>query len=63
MPITTDVTPCQPDNVQYGIPEELRVVVRVQVDEAGRDDQAVGVEHALGVGRVDLPEPRDAAVP
>ena len=31
------------------IPEQLRVVVRVQVDEAGRDDQAVGVEHAVRV--------------
>ena len=56
LPMTTDVTPCQPDNVQYGIPEELRVVVRVEVDEPGRDDQAVGVEDALGVGGVDLPE-------
>ena len=26
------------------VPEELRVVVRVRVDEAGRDDQAVGVD-------------------
>ncbi len=35
---------------QVRIPEELRVVVRVQVDEAGRDDHPAGVEHPVGVG-------------
>ena len=31
------------------VPEHLRVVVRVDVDEPGRDDVAAGVEHALAV--------------
>src|SRR6185503_11961141 len=31
------------------IPEELRVVVRVQVDEARRHDQAAGVDHLVGI--------------
>ena len=44
LPSTTDVTPCQPEIVQYGIPADLGVVVRVQIDEAGRDDQPVGVD-------------------
>ena len=30
------------------IPADLRIVMRVQIDEAGRDDQAVGVDRALG---------------
>ena len=34
---------------ERGVPEHLRVVVRVDVDEAGRDDAAAGVEHALAV--------------
>ena len=31
------------------VPEHLRVVVRVDVDEPGRDDVPAGVEHALAV--------------
>ena len=34
---------------ERGIPEHLRVVVRVDVDEAGRDDAVAGVEHLLTV--------------
>jgi hypothetical protein len=34
--------------------------VGVQVDEAGRDDQAVGVERALRLGRSDAADLRDA---
>ena len=43
------------------VPLDLRVVVGVQVDEAGRDDQAVRVEHALGARLVDAPDLRDPA--
>jgi len=42
-PITTEVTPCHGE-----IPEDLGVVVRVNVDETGRDGGALGVEHAPG---------------
>ena len=35
-----------------GVPLDLRVVVGVQVDEAGRDDQTVGLEHLVSVGRI-----------
>ena len=34
---------------ERGIPEHLRVVVRVDVDEARRDDAVTGVEHPLAV--------------
>ena len=33
---------------QHAVPEDLGVVVGVDVDEAGRDDGAVGVEHPIG---------------
>ena len=33
---------------EHAVPEDLRVVVRVDVDEAGRDRRAVGVEDAVG---------------
>ena len=33
-----------------GVPLDLGVVVGVEVDEAGRDDQPFGVEHLVGVG-------------
>ncbi|MBK6281237.1 MAG: hypothetical protein IPF57_25510 [Gammaproteobacteria bacterium] len=48
---------------EVGIPEDLRVVVRVQVDEAGRDHQSVGVDHAPGARVRDLAHARDHAVP
>ena len=32
-----------------GVPQDLRVVVGVDVDEAGGDDEAVGVDHPRGV--------------
>ncbi len=38
------VTPCRFDGVAAGIPEQLRVVVRVRIDETGRDDETVGVD-------------------
>ena len=44
LPSTTEVTPCQHDDVRVGIPRELRVEVGVDVDEAGRHVRAVGVD-------------------
>ena len=46
LPSTTEVTPCQHDEVASGIPRDLRVEVRVHVDEARRDERAVGVDLA-----------------
>ena len=43
------------------VPEHLRVVVRMQVDETRGDDHAVGVEHLVGVGGIDASEPSDTA--
>ena len=47
------------------VPQELGVVVRVDVDEAGCHDQAVGVERAAGglVDRAIPPDRHDATVP
>ena len=43
---------------ERGIPEHLRVVVRVDVDEARRHDAVAGVEHLLAVEvRTDLGDP------
>ena len=39
-PITTVVTPCQGEMREHAVPEHLRVVVGVDVDEARRDDAA-----------------------
>ena len=47
-----------------GVPEELRVVVRVQVDEARRDQHAGGVDHGVGAGAVGTgPDARRSAHP
>ena len=46
---------------QRRVPEHLRVVVRVDVDEAGRDDLAVGVDRARR-GLVDVADRDDASV-
>ncbi len=43
------------------VPRRLPVVVRVHVDETGRDEQAVGVDRRAG-GAVDSPDLDDAAV-
>ena len=40
---------------------ELRVVVRVHVDEAGRHEQAVGIDHPSGA-LVDATDGDDASV-
>src|SRR5439155_5323265 len=44
------------------VPVDLGVVVGVEVDEAGGDDAAVGVEHPLGVLGVEAPDTGHAAV-
>ena len=44
LPMTTVVTPCQHDGREERVPGHLAVVVRVHVDEAGRDEQPVGVD-------------------
>ena len=44
-----------------GIPEELRVVVRVRIDEAGAHDESVGIDRVTG-GFGDLAHRHDAAV-
>jgi len=45
-----------------GIPEELRVVVRVQVDEARRHDQAAGIDRLVGFADADLADLGNHAV-
>src|SRR5262249_58124177 len=45
-----------------GVPGDLGVHVSVAVDEAGRDDEAVGVDHPLG-RRAQAPHLDDAALP
>jgi len=57
------VTPYQLDGVSAGVPQHLRVVVGVDVDEAGRDDQAGAAEPLLGLGPVEPADRRDAPVP
>ncbi|MEZ5225494.1 MAG: hypothetical protein R2710_02170 [Acidimicrobiales bacterium] len=44
MPATTDVTPWKQERVRGRVPEDLGVVVRVDVDEAGGDDASGGVD-------------------
>src|SRR5207249_3346280 len=44
------------------VPEHLGVVVRVQVDEAGRDDQPARVQHPVGLAAPDRADVGDAAV-
>ena len=52
LPITAVVTPCQDDGRQERVPGGLAVVVRVDVDEAGRDQQAAGVDLAPALADV-----------
>ena len=60
-PPITVVTPCKRRRRQRGVPEHLRVVVRVDVDEARRDDLALGVDRARRL-LVDVADRRDPAV-
>src|SRR5205823_10648733 len=45
------------------VPEELRIVVRVEIDEAGRDDHPLRVEDALAIAGAEPADARDATVP
>jgi len=49
------------DRREIGIPADLRIEVRVQIDEAGRDDMPFGVDLALALGR-DLADFGDPAI-
>jgi hypothetical protein len=51
-----------PRERQVRVPEELRVVVRVQVDEPGGDDHPARVERLRGVRGLQAADPGDAAV-
>ena len=55
LPMTTrgDAVPAR--RREQRVPRDLAVVVRVDVDEAGRDEQAVGVDGALRAGVVESP--------
>ena len=44
--MTTVVAPCHGELVSRPVPHDLRVVVGVDVDEAGDDDRALGVDDA-----------------
>ena len=59
LPMITVVTPCQQEQLPMPVPGHLRVHVGVAVDEARRDDQAVGVDRALGrrADAADLDDP------
>ena len=61
LPMTTLVMPCQQERRAERVPEDLRVHVGVAVDEAGGDDQAVGVDD-LARALADAPDGGDAAV-
>jgi hypothetical protein len=43
----TKPKPQLPSTTDVGIPSNLRIVVRVQIDEAGRDDHTAGVDGSL----------------
>ena len=58
LPMTTVVTPCHGDGLARRVPEELAVVVGVQVDEARRHDQTAGIELASAALR-DRPDCSD----
>ncbi len=52
LPITTVVTPFQPEGERYGIPGDLTVVVGVDVDPAGCHQVSLGVDLAPGGAHV-----------
>ncbi len=47
LPPMTVVTPCRGEGLAVGSQDELRVVVGVEVDEAGRHHEVAGVDGAL----------------
>ena len=62
LPITTVVTPCQHDGVSSGSQVDLAVVVGVDVDEAGRDEQPARVDLLAAAAR-DRARPRRCGPP
>ncbi len=62
LPVIKVVTPCHDAGAGSGIPVQLRVVVRVNVDEARCHQQAVGVDGLVGIARVDPADVDDPAV-
>ena len=46
LPISSVVTPCQHEQVSSGSHEICRVVMRMDIDEAGREHRAAGVDFA-----------------
>ena len=58
LPVTTVVTPWQAEGSSSVVPGGLAVVVGVDVDEAGRDDEARGVDGLGGVARRPSGRPR-----
>ena len=54
LPMMTLVTPCQFDGVRSRVPEDLGVVVRVDVDEAGREHETVEVDDLASAPRHQL---------
>ncbi len=64
LPAITVVTPWNDDGVSAGVPEDLGVVVGVDVDEAGRHHLARGVELPVAaepVAALSVRDGRDAA--
>ena len=62
LPISAVVTPFQEDGVMLAAPGRLRVVMRVNVDEARRDQLAARVDLLrAGLGR-DVADLGDAAI-
>ena len=61
LPVSSVVTPCHDAGDAVGSQFELCVVVRVDVDEPGRDEQPVGVDR-LRRAVVDASDGRDRAV-
>ena len=45
-----------------GIPEQLRIVMRVEVDESRSDNKALGVQNLSAVRSIQLPQLRDSSV-
>ena len=62
LPIATDVIAVPARQRAVRVPEDLGVVVGVQVDEAGRHVHAAGVDDAVRVGCVDPTDGGDPAV-
>ena len=55
LPLTAVVTPCKRRRAQGRIPEELGVIVGVQIDEPRGHDQPFGVDGDLGPARSSRP--------